>query len=825
MRARRGSRRRKLVAYALAGATLLGALVAGGASSAWADDAAPVAPGSGAYFGSILDWSGDTVADQAERLGEPSAVYEHSASVPFSPSDTTYLSGFFDQVRQAGSLGVVTLRPAAELSEIDASMAAAVADDLAAAAGAADATMYVRFAPDMNGTWVGWGQQPSLYRTAFRAVADAVHARMPNAVMVWSPAWGGDYPFRPARAADTEQLRELDSDGDGMVGSLDDPYEPYYPGSESVDWVGLSLYHDDTAGGQAVNSVPAPTEFLDSLSSSTAEAGAAFYDRYAVEGGKRMMLETAAYYTPSAGGADELSIKQTWWRQVFEAVSSPAYSQIGVVLWRDTTATRAVAGESVIDWSVTLNSETVDPLIDDLASSELGLGPVTTPTGASGNAAAGVKVGTVWSWVIAGLVLALVAALVVAARRRRPSELGRPSLAYSGPGDRDLRIDLFRGIAIVFVVVNHVGLVSVFQDVTQEAIGVVSGAELFVLLSGVVLGMVYRPKVVSGGIGEVVIRTSRRSWKLYCTALGVVLLVFVLSLIPGVNAGYVTTFTDEGTGALGSSASGRVYDLYGGIDQLLGYPVNPQIIVDILLLRLGPWQFNVMGLYVVLLLVSPLILWALSRRKWLVVLAVSALGYAVGAGLRFRLLPSQFEDSFPLLVWQLLFVVGIVAGFYRREILRWFSTRWGAVLAAAVVILAVCFMLFSWSNPYLSSAVDARLTLLPDNVFRLIYGEFFQRTYLGIGRLVNVVVIVVAVYALLTAYWRPIDRLAGWFFIPLGQATLYVFVMHVFFALIASNIPVLNEGNIWANSLAYVVILASLWFMVKKRFLFSLVPR
>jgi hypothetical protein len=825
MRVRRGDRRRGLVAYVLAGALLLSALVVGGAAPARADDPTPVAPGEGAYFGSILDWSGDSVVDQTERLGAPSAVYEHSASVPFSPSDSTYLAGFFDQVRQAGSLGVVTLRPAVELSAIDAPMAAAVADDLVAAAGSADATIYVRFAPDMNGTWVGWGQQPSSYRAAFQAVADAVHERMANAVMVWSPASGRDYPFQPERAADTEQLRDLDSSGDGLVNSLDDPYEPYYPGSDSVDWVGLSLYHDDTAGGQAVNSLPAPTEFVDGLGAPSADAAEGFYERYSVAEGKRMMLESAAYYAPSVGGPSELSIKQAWWGQIFSAVSSPPYSQIGVVLWRDTTATRAVAGDSVIDWSVTLNSAIAEPLVDDLASSGLGLGPVTTPTGTAGSAAAGVEVGVEWSWVIAGLVLALVVALIAWARRRRHTPSGRPSLVYSGPGDRDLRIDLFRGIAIVFVVVNHLGLVSVFQDVTQEAIGVVSGAELFVLLSGVVLGMVYRPKVVSGGIGEVVIRTSSRSWKLYYTALGVVLLVFALSLIPGVNAGYVTTFTDEGTGALGSSASGRVYDLYGGIDQLLGYPVNPQIIIDILLLRLGPWQFNVMGLYVVLLLVSPLILWALSRRKWVVVLLVSVGAYALGASLRLRLLPSQFEDSFPLLVWQLLFVVGIVAGFYRREILRWFSTRWGAASAAAAVILAACFMLFSLSNPYLVSSVDARLTLLPDNVFRLIYGEFFQRTHLGIGRLVNVVLVVVAIYALLTAYWRPINKVAGWFFIPLGQATLYVFVMHIFFALIASNIPVLNEGNIWANSIAYVVVLASLWVMVKKRFLFSLVPR
>lgn len=80
-----------------------------------------------------------------------------------------------------------------------------------------------------------------------------------------------------------------------------------------------------------------------------------------------------------------------------------------------------------------------------------------------------------------------------------------------------------RGVAIVFVVVNHVGLTSLFQMLTQEAVGVVSGAELFVLLSGAVLGMVYGPRA-KGGLGTVVDRTAARAWKLYVTALVVVLL-------------------------------------------------------------------------------------------------------------------------------------------------------------------------------------------------------------------------------------------------------------------------------------------------------------
>ena len=33
----------------------------------------------------------------------------------------------------------------------------------------------------------------------------------------------------------------MDTNGDGAVDNLDDPYEPYYPGDTSVDWVGMSV--------------------------------------------------------------------------------------------------------------------------------------------------------------------------------------------------------------------------------------------------------------------------------------------------------------------------------------------------------------------------------------------------------------------------------------------------------------------------------------------------------------------------------------------------------------------------------------------------------
>jgi hypothetical protein len=777
------------------------------------------------YFGSILDWSGDGVADQSERLGAPAAVYEHDASLPLTATDESYLRQYFHQIDAAGALAEVTIRPTLPLDQITEEQAQRFAEQLQTVRDETGDPVWLRFAPDMNSNWVPWGQDPDSYRAAFRIVADAVHDLVPDAVMAWTPVWGGDYPFR-ARAPATEATTSLDTNNDGMVDAFDDPYAPYYPGDDVVDWVGLTLYHDPTAGGAAVNTIPAADEFLTKLGppeavASDDDAANVFYGRYAAALDKPFLLETAAFFSPAAGGPDELSVKQAWWSQIFDAVDSGDYPLLGLVVWRDTTATRAVVGESVIDWSVTLDPAIAAAFTSDLDESTLQLGPVRDPDTDAAVGSAGWTITGPAAWAVLVGVFVLSGTLFVLAHRSHSAR----KLAYEGPGSRDLRIDMLRGLAIVFVVINHVGLVSLFQDVTQEFIGVVSGAELFVLLSGTVLGLVYRPKLVSGGIGEVVIRTTRRAWKLYYTALGVVLVIFFLTLIPGVRGDYVTTFTDQGTGGAGSAASGRVYDLYAGIDGLLAYPVDPSVVVDLLLLRLGPWQFNVMGLYVILLLVSPFVLWLLSRRWWPYVLAGSIALYVVGNLTRFRLLPSQFEDSFPLLVWQLLFTLGITAGFYRREIVAWFRRRSGSIVLAGIILLATALMLFSWNNPYVASSADLRLALIPDNVFRPIYAALFERTYLDVGRLVNVVVVVIAAYALLTAYWRPIYRTVGWFLIPLGQATLYVFIMHVFFALIAANIPALQQGDVWVDTAANIVILGLLWAMVKSRFLFKIVPR
>ncbi|WP_425552498.1 OpgC domain-containing protein [Kocuria aegyptia] len=769
------------------------------------------------YLGALLDWGTDSAAGHAERLGAPAAVFGRPVPLPMDDLEQGHLRDYLSQVSEQGAHALLTIRPGIALDRVDEARAAVLAGQLADVAEGFGGTVFIRFAPQMNASWVPWGQQPEAYTAAFRTVAAAVGARLENPVMVWSPTAGTDYPFRaPTSVAPRGvDLATLDTDGNGVWDQDDDPYGPYYPGDDVVDWVGLSAYHDETGNEAARNTVPGPEGFGALLGEPDG-----FYATYAAGRDKPLMVETGSFYSPDAGGPTALEVKAPWWDQVLTAASSEDYDRIGAVVWNETVEERA-DGVLAVDWRSTADPGLATEFRDRVRASSVVTGPVTEQAALPGaeTAAPGIVLQGPAAWTAAAAVLGA-GLLLCLLPRWRPARAWR----YAEPAPRDHRIDMLRGLAIVFVVVNHVGLTSWFQLLTQESVGVVSGAELFVLLSGAVLGMVYGPRA-RNDLGTVVDHTAARAWKLYLTALVVVLLVYALSWMPFLDAGAVTTFTDQGTGAAGTGAAGTTYDLYAGMDGLFEFPVQAHLVPAVLLLQVGPWQFNIMGLYVILLLVSPLVLAALARgRAWLVLLVSGGL-YAAGTVYRIRLLPSQFEDSFPLLVWQVLFVLGMVAGYYRRQVVTWFADRRRRPLLVATLLLAAAFALFSWSSPYASNAYDVRLALLPDAAFRTVYDSYFGRTYLGIGRLVNVLLVVVAGYTLLSAYWALFRRALGWFLIPLGRATLYVFVVHVFLVLAVANVDALQQGNLWLNTAAYVVVLGLLWAMVRTRFLFRLVPR
>ncbi len=191
--------------------------------------------------------------------------------------------------------------------------------------GAYGKPVFIRFAHEMNGSWYPWcswldknlnqtrdpGEEtdvtPEHYVAAFRNFAAVMHQYAPNAAMIWCPnqGWLGE---------DVQQ----------------DNYNPWYPGDESADWVGLDFYergwylpHPGAKlwGGQFARGL-----HYDSLDKpgTTANESVDFYKVFCVEKKKPLMLcETAAEqtYRTDLTPEERRGFSHDWKTRIWDAVN------------------------------------------------------------------------------------------------------------------------------------------------------------------------------------------------------------------------------------------------------------------------------------------------------------------------------------------------------------------------------------------------------------------------------------------------------------------------------------------------------------------------
>jgi len=383
-----------------------------------------------------------------------------------------------------------------------------------------------------------------------------------------------------------------------------------------------------------------------------------------------------------------------------------------------------------------------------------------------------------------------------------------------GVHKRDLRIDFIRGFVMLILIVVHINIFSLYDFIAWERIGVVTGAEGFVILSGVVLGFLSRMRMEHDGFTRTVDKQYNRAFLLYRVSLAVILSIPLIHMIPFIDASAAMTF---------KASSGKVYHLYPDFSHF--WQNHNKIIANYFLLRFGPHQFQVLGLYVILLMIAPFVLWLLKVRRIGVVLALSWIIYFANNGYHWRITQAQFEWAFPVLTWQILFIHGLAIGYYRNEVWNFFHSQKGKIVFVLAVILFFVFLFFTYNNPIPQFPDYMKLHFIEPKTFYYIYHQFFEKNTLGLGRLLNDAVVLIVSYAFLTYFWKPINKTLGWFFIPIGQASLYVFILHVYACIIIDNIPIFKEGNIWINTLGHTLVFVWMWLMVRYKVLFNVIPR
>jgi len=335
------------------------------------------------WFGINHDWGRESVASTSSKLGFTPDVFVYFSGFPQSAQERIWLDAAVVQLAAMGKKMVLTLEPHAGLSAVTPEAIEQMALQMKGYNGQG-VSVFVRFAHEMNGSWYAWSQQPIQYVQTFRRLAEALHRLAPQSAMLWAPNYGGGYPFSGGRyqaAPGTPDYALLDTDQNGVIDSRDDPYAPYYPGDDAVDWVGMSLYHWGNTYPWGKNDIPEPDKFTSMLTGEyTGTIGDErsvpnFYQQYAQGRSKPLaIVETGALYVPSTGSpALELAMKKNWWEQIFAPELRLRFPQLKMINWFDWVKTESEIGGAVVDWSISQHPELIPLFRSAMQAGDVGV--------------------------------------------------------------------------------------------------------------------------------------------------------------------------------------------------------------------------------------------------------------------------------------------------------------------------------------------------------------------------------------------------------------------------------------------------------------------
>ena len=284
-------------------------------------------------------------------------------------------------------------------------------------------------------------------------------------------------------------------------------------------------------------------------------------------------------------------------------------------------------------------------------------------------------------------VLPLTGAADAIAQRPAPGTVLTPAISLPA-SERELRIDLFRGLALWLIFIDHVSpdLLTWF---TIRNYGFSDAAEIFIFISGYTAAFVYGRAMLESGFLVATARIMRRVWQIYVAH------VFLFTIFIA-EISYVTT-----------GFNNPLYSEEMGVTDFLKHP--DAAFAQALLLRYRPLNMDVLPLYIVLMFFLPLILWLMKWRADLT-LALSVALYVLTwkYDLYLTAYPNGFWAFNPF-AWQLLFVFGAwcaLGGAWRMSrILSSPITLWISI----AYLLAAFFVTLTWYLPQLDHVLPRRV--------------------------------------------------------------------------------------------------------------------
>lgn len=366
---------------------------------------------------------------------------------------------------------------------------------------------------------------------------------------------------------------------------------------------------------------------------------------------------------------------------------------------------------------------------------------------------------------------------------------------------RIIALDLLRGYFLFVIIINHLHRVPGFYELfTGQDMLWASAAEGFILISGLMIGLVRGRQALQKDLKIISVKLFKRSGLLYMLA---ILFTFLSTLwaIPVTNERIPVEVTWVDLGSLKFYLNLFTFQYVYGLTDYLRF-------------------------YALFLFFSPVALWLLIKRKWYVLLGISFLVWYL------------LRLQSPFFAWQILFFVGTIAGFYLHSIESWLTEfKYRGLL----VLYIVCTTIFTF----------AASVLYEDNTFRYNFFEFFHGLFntvfnlpdyaslmasintfrdsfiptvlfqfhkidQGPGRVLVSLLWFIALYMFFRKFEEKIMEYFGKFLIVLSQNSLFVYCLHAFLILLIDTIflrkdDVLKISVLFENFLINSFVLFVLW--------------
>jgi hypothetical protein len=337
------------------------------------------------------------------------------------------------------------------------------------------------------------------------------------------------------------------------------------------------------------------------------------------------------------------------------------------------------------------------------------------------------------------------------------------------PKGRDLRLDLFRGIANWAIFLDHIPD-NVVNWITTRNYGFSDAADLFVFISGYTASFVYAKLMLERGFIVGATRLFKRVWQLYVAH--VILFVVYIAAI-----GYVAQRYNDPDII-------NEFNVAGLVD-------NPiQTLTQGLLLKFKPLNLDVLPLYIVLMGLFPPVLWMMLRKPDLTMLGSLALYFAARQfGWNLPAFPSGTWYFNPY-TWQLLFVFG-----------AWFALG-GAVESRSVIkskvllYFGVAYLLFALVMT-MAGRFPEYGRMMPDWLFDAFNPN--DKTNLAPYRVLHFVIIAFFVTRFVSKEWRGLQWKILQPVIKCGQQSLAVFCVGVFLSFVGHFELMMSSGSLFAQ--------------------------